>query len=203
MATTAAYTTKIRPAGGYGSATAGHMTVLPVVASTTIDDGDILIIDGTAQDMLTDNSPAVGAIFGVAQVNAANGITGRSTIDRDGPNVPLPNSEVVDTINVAVAHPGARFSGCMIGSGINDLTSVYQTHVRSTWDCGEATNGMGCLINTTSAPVAFTLEYETPQVDLEGAVGAQGEVRFGREAGAGLTNARFVFMFLNSATVFS
>lgn len=198
----------IRALGGFGSSKAAHMTVVPLDPSDVFRDGDILVINATSQDMSVDNNPDGGVatadlIFGVLQAQSGQGFTAAATIDRDEP----PDFALIpggtgtpSTANVAVAFPGARFEGNLVGGADTDHTGVYGDDVHMRFGCIETTTSEFGALNfaDTTAPVAFTWGYTTPQVNY--ATG--GFSVTGRTAGVGLANPRMEFTFVVNATVF-
>lgn len=191
----------IRPAGGYGSANAAYVTVEAVEPGIAFQNGDVLVIDAASSNDPEVNNAATGVIFGVALVRDSAVVTGKSSIDRDGSNIPDDSGEV-DTINVALAMPGQRWQGSMIQTGPADHTGVYADDIHDAFGLleSDATGGLhGCIdFSVTGAnAVAYTLGYVTPQTDQ-----STGNMVYGREAGVGLSNPRVNFVFLVDKTVF-
>lgn len=187
MATTANTVFPIAAAPGARGTGAVEMATIPCLASVAFSPGDIVIIDGTTKDATVLNTPT-GAIFGVAMCKE---FTSAATIDRDG-------QINEDTVNVALAVAGARFTGNVQLNTTTDLVGVYATCLRVVCDIVVSdTSGYAALsTDATGTEVVFTQEFTSPQYDNVAAVW-----RYGRTAGVGVTNARVIFSFLHDATV--
>ncbi len=191
MATTAGSNSAMAPAkSSRGRASA--LTVVPMNASEAVQNGDVLVADGTTKDLAVSNT-ATGAIIGVA----VGGGTSVATVDRDAqPGADLSGNEHV--LNIALALPGTVFAGNMVENGTpNDHTGVYADDLRRTCDIEESTQGFACLADLTASVVAVTLAYVSPQM-----LASTSTWQHGRSAGVNILNPRMEFAFLTGDTIF-
>lgn len=198
MANTIA-TFPMRPAQGEASTGAAPLTVIPLHASEEITDGDVLVVNQTSHHV-EDANEATGdtganKILGVALRKGTG--TAAASIDRDagpGPDT----SGTYNTVNVALATPGAMFDGCIIAAGPADHTGAYNEDILIALEILESSDGYACLDVATTTPVTYTFKYVSPQYDYTNSVWS-----YGAAAGVGLENPRVTFTFLTAATVFA
>jgi len=194
MATTTGTTAPIKPAGGAGGTVAADVMTIPCDPSVAFDAGDLIVVDGTTKDaqIVASNNIvlATNFILGVAATKAG-GFTANATIDRNG-------TIGADLINLWPAWPGRRWTGTII-DGTSDQDGVYAEDIRTKYGTLDSADGYACINKAdTVAPVAFTLEYVTPQYDSQ----VNSKWNYGREAGVVIKNPRVTFVFVAAATVF-
>ncbi len=198
MATTAGTTFGIAPAFTGGPRAPQH-TVIPIDPSNVIQDGDVIVCDGTTGDAVANNAPTVN-ILGVARIKGSQ--TAAATINREAGTGPDVNG-VEHVVNIALALPGTMFQANIMDASATDHTGVYQDDIRALvgHELGESTQGHACVENDANTNVVvYVLSYVTPQFDI---VASPNLWRYGRLAGVGMTNPRANIFFLADATSFS
>ena len=184
MAITVGSILPISPLSPYGGTTAVPMTQMNPEPGSVFTDGDVLVIDATANDPIPDNTPGTVAIIGVYNGSVDNPYTAPATVDRNA-----------DFISVYLALPGTRFAGSLVAATGTDVTGVYGTDINVVTTLVEsdtASGAFGCLDSgNTTAAETFVLSYSR---QLDGSDGP--------ESGVGVTNPRASFHFLVASTVF-
>lgn len=201
MAQTAGSNFPIEPGTPSGDG-AVRMSVIPIDTSeTTMRTGDILCVVAATNDVRefnnADGVAAAERIIGVAMLPGRGEISVTGTIDRDagtGPSV----AGTISTVNVALALPGAGFTGNIVTATSNE-TGEYVANVYQQMEITETTQGFGALDNTSASGslVAHTMAYTSPQYLVSAS-----RWQHGRLAGVNIINPRAHFVFITAATVF-
>lgn len=178
MATLAGTTAGFKPYSSHGSGgQSGHSIVdMPVASGQTIAEGDVVTMSGGV--VSTENDAAV-LIVGVATQTMTVASTGLDS----------------DKVPVALALPGALFSGTFATAAATDITDpafADITQAAAGKDIAEHADGHPIIIDATTNDVCYLIAFANEQFKGVDFVSGSG----------GTTNPRVIFQFNTGETIF-